>query len=67
MTLFPFDDAQAVYQDWCDRGGEPFEFTVSNSTGHVKENIMEAPAVVKWINKIINGGAPIKGCPKTLR
>lgn len=66
-TIVPFVNSQRAYDNWCDWGIESFEFAVDQTAGHITEILQGVPAAFGWLEKIMAGGEPVKGCTRTER
>lgn len=65
--IVPFNTSQRAYENYCDWGIESFEFAVSETTGHILEAVLGNGAPLAWLEKMLNGGEPVKGCKRTVR
>lgn len=67
-TIVPYNQAERVYDIWCDAGIESFEFAADLTAGHVTEMVQGSGAAFGWIKGVFEGTKkPIKGCKKTPR
>lgn len=66
-TMASIDQAQRVYDNWCDWGIESFEFAADASVGHHVAPITGIPAAFKFLTDRLNGVEAMKGCSKTVR
>ncbi|KAM9926164.1 hypothetical protein OXX59_003394 [Metschnikowia pulcherrima] len=65
--IVPFENAEEGFEVLCDWGVESFEFSASNSSGHIVEYIEGAGAALKWIEDRFQGNPAVSGCKKTER
>ncbi|CAH6721811.1 putative lipase 5 [[Candida] jaroonii] len=65
--IVPFNQAERVYDIWCDAGISSLEFNADATAGHISEIIQGSGAAFAWIQKIFNGGSPVNGCKTTTR
>ncbi|KAJ8135995.1 hypothetical protein OY671_010792, partial [Metschnikowia pulcherrima] len=65
--IVPFANAEEGFEVLCDWGVESFEFSASNSSGHIVEYIEGAGAALKWIEDRFQGNPAVSGCQKTER
>ncbi|KAJ8143553.1 hypothetical protein OY671_003311 [Metschnikowia pulcherrima] len=65
--IVPFENAEEGFEVLCDWGVESFEFSASNSSGHIVEYIEGAGAALKWIEDRFQGSPAVSGCKKTER
>ncbi|KAM9914857.1 hypothetical protein OXX69_000246 [Metschnikowia pulcherrima] len=65
--IVPFANAEEGFEVLCDWGVESFEFSASNSSGHIVEYIEGAGAALKWIEERFQGNPAVSGCKKTER
>lgn len=61
------EQAQRVYDNWCDWGIGSFEFAADASVGHHLAALTGLGAAMEWLNKRLEGEIPIQGCSKIVR
>ncbi|CAI5760721.1 unnamed protein product [Candida verbasci] len=65
--VVPIKDVRVVVDNWCSRGIESLEFAEDLLNGHISEQLIGGPAAWTWIEKMFEGGEPVKGCSHTTR
>lgn len=66
-NIVPAVNADILYTQWQEMGIKSLELSISNTTRHITEAALGAPAAVAWITKRFEGKEPINGCLKTER
>lgn len=66
-TMASIEQAQRVYDNWCDWGIGSFEFAADASVGHHLAALTGLGAAVEWLNNRLEGEVTIQGCSKTVR
>lgn len=65
--IVPLLGAVRGYENFCKWGAKSIEFTVSNLTGHILEWVAGSGAALTWLERMLNGETPVRGCQKTYR
>lgn len=66
-NIVPAVNADILYEQWSKMGIKLFELTILNTTRHITEAALGAPAAVAWITNRFEHKPPVEGCLKTER
>ncbi|KAF3986950.1 hypothetical protein FT663_04113 [Candidozyma haemuli var. vulneris] len=65
--IVPFNGSQKAYENFCEWGIDSLEFAVSETSGHLLEATVGNGAALAWLERMLNGEEPVKGCNRTVR
>lgn len=60
-------NALQIYDTWESWGIKSLELTIDNTTNHIEQCFVGAPAALAWLKKRFNGVEPVQGAQKTER
>lgn len=66
-SVIPFKESNDTFNNWAAWGAPSVEFAASESTHHISESVLGAPAAFTWIKERFDGVPPIQGCKQTVR